>query len=116
MAININNLLLALLALVLIFCFTLMLLDNYKNYESFDPVIDAIQSQFPQQSFHKELTDTHPEDWADDGFNLAKNFVYSTSENQVLSASYIKHGQFIIKRQIALAGYRLAEMLNKTLG
>ena len=67
MAINVNNLLLALLGIVLVLCFVLMLMDNgfnpflklnsnggngygNNNIEGFDPVIDAIQSQLETQN------------------------------------------------------------------
>ncbi|RYG32239.1 nuclease, partial [bacterium] len=45
----------------------------------------------------------------------AKRSVYKTPEGNVPSERYFTEGQQIVARQVTLAGYRLAELLNRTL-
>lgn len=75
----------------------------------------TIQQQYPPQMFTKILNDNNPYDWAKYGFNTAKNFAYSTPEHKTPSDQYIAKGQKIVMRQTAIAGYRLAKILNKIL-
>jgi S1/P1 nuclease len=58
----------------------------------------------------------NPEDWALESFALSKNFVYSTPENQVPTDAYLARAKQISADRAALAGYRLAELINHALG
>jgi hypothetical protein len=62
---------------------------------------DKIQVEYPESYFASKANELNPQDWADESFELAK------SHNQ---------SQTIIKQQLALAGYRLANELNLLLG
>lgn len=57
-----------------------------------------------------------PNKWATDGQALAKNVVYSTPENQTPSDEYLEKGKAACRKQVAIAGLRLADLLNKLLG
>jgi hypothetical protein len=50
MNLNTTDVLLVILGFILILCFVLMIMNNDKNVESFDPVIDAIQSKLESES------------------------------------------------------------------
>jgi hypothetical protein len=51
MQLNTTNVLLVILGIILILCFILMIMNNdIKNIEHFDPVVDAIQSQLQSQT------------------------------------------------------------------
>ena len=54
------------------------------------------------------------EHWADDSSDLAESVAYHLSENSAPSSRYISKAQKTIKQQVALAGYRLASLLNST--
>lgn len=72
-----------------------------------------IQQTYPQYYFGREVANINFYDWAYQSYNLAKKYVYKTPYNAKPSAQYIKHGQKIAEQQIALAGYRLAYLLNQ---
>lgn len=75
-----------------------------------------ITTQFPQEGFGTKVNDLEVHHWITEGVNNAKNHVYNTPENQPLSTSYITTGKRVADEQAALAGYRLAKLLNKLLG
>ena len=51
MKLNTTNVLLFILGIILILCFVLMIMNNdIKNIEHFDPVVDAIQSQLESET------------------------------------------------------------------
>lgn len=54
--------------------------------------------------------------WIEEGTALAQSVVYTTPEGQALSDEYKKKTQDTSLRQIALAGYRLATLLNDIYG
>lgn len=72
----------------------------------------AIQRDYPETFFKNSLTQTNPQQWALESFLLAKNFSLHINQNAVPDAEYCFHGHQIIEQRIALAGYRLARMLN----
>lgn len=53
-----------------------------------------------------------PIEWAREGRVLSESVVYQLVENGVPSSSYINQGIGIVEKQLALAGYRLAAILN----
>ena len=58
--------------------------------------------------------DLHFTEWAKEGVELAKNFVYKhIKEGELPSDHYISEGARIAQRQIAKGGYRLAKLLSK---
>lgn len=71
-----------------------------------------IELEYPESYFGAQAKDLNPENWCKEGFTIAKDFVYTTPENSALSAEYISKAQKIVAQRIALAGYRLANLLN----
>lgn len=56
------------------------------------------------------------EKWVDEGFALARTVVYEgITEGQAPSAEYVARGRTLARKRLALAGYRLAELLNDVL-
>jgi phage-related protein len=53
-----------------------------------------------------------PMAWAREGNALARRFVYDTAEGGEPSAAYVDKTRSTTRRQLALAGYRMAAMLN----
>lgn len=75
----------------------------------------AIEAEFPEKNFGAKVNDLDPQDWANEGVELAKRDVYSMKMNQAVSASYSAQGKQDAKQQVALSGYRLAKVLNQLL-
>jgi hypothetical protein len=63
-----------------------------------------------------ERSETDPMKWAQESLEAAKTIAYSVEEGTAPSEAYIRKGQFLAARRAVLAGYRLADLLNKTLG
>jgi hypothetical protein len=75
-----------------------------------------IESDYPEPSLGTKVNDLNPNDWINESFTLAKNVAYQTPEGKPLSTAYLKQGQPIVEQQLALAGYRLANLLNSIFG
>lgn len=88
---------------------------NNSVPQQIQQLVQQIEQQYPEKSFAKALNDPNPRHWADNSFYLAKDFAYNTPAGKAPSADYITKAQRIILQQSALAGYRLAMILNKTL-
>lgn len=73
----------------------------------------AIAARYPSNFFADRLKQTEVAQWLKEGMELANTYVYSAPENQPLSGAYLQKGTVVSEQQIALAGYRLAEMLNQ---
>ncbi len=82
---------------------------------SVDLLTNKISAEYPEQYFALKSSDFISENWAKEGMDLALSFVYTTPENETPSDNYIERGQQISEQRIALAGYRLANLLNQLL-
>lgn len=76
---------------------------------------DLIVTLFPTEYFGEKVDDLIIEHWADEGLNMASSFVYSTPEGMVPDTHYLQTAKQMAEQRAALAGYRLANMLNQTL-
>jgi hypothetical protein len=74
-----------------------------------------ITMQYPEDYFGNKAQDLSPQHWTKEGVSYAKNLVYQTERNQIPSEEYQLKGKQLVQQQIALAGYRLAHLLNKIL-
>lgn len=73
---------------------------------------NRITKKYPPSYFRKQVNNMDPWSWTKDSFQLAKQYSYQIKLNSVPNKSYVRMSQKIIEQQIALAGYRLANMLN----
>ncbi len=74
----------------------------------------ALINELPQKSL-RGVGDMKPEDWAQESFTASKQIVYNLTENTVPSPEYVRKAKEVSSRRIALAGYRLARLLNSLL-
>jgi len=79
-----------------------------------ETLASEIASKQPEKSF-KAAHDLNPEHWAQESFGFDKSFVYSLPENSKPTDEYIKKAEDIASQRVALAGYRLANLLNDLL-
>ena len=95
-------------------CFTL----TNKKYSDKKAVIELaqqLQNQYPKSDFTEALKDNNPTDWAYQSRQLAIKYVYQVPYNGKITKQYQKQGKVICQKQLALAGYRLADILNQIL-
>jgi hypothetical protein len=94
-------------------------------YGNFRPLNDAGRAEIDQIARYIEkvdppsklpkVNDLRPEDWAQESFIAAKTVVYTLPEGSKPSEEYLAKGQEVASERLALAGYRLAEVLNRIL-
>ncbi|MBS1706403.1 MAG: S1/P1 nuclease [Armatimonadetes bacterium] len=72
----------------------------------------TIEKEFPLGKV-KVGESMNPSDWGKESFAL-RDQVYNTREGAFFTADYLKTCRTLIRKQVALAGYRLAELLNRT--
>ncbi len=75
----------------------------------------TISALFPEAKFGGAINKANPQDWADESFALAKSRVYALKEDTVPSQAYMSVAQATSAERVALAGYRLARLLNQLL-
>lgn len=75
----------------------------------------TLMQLYPASSFGDRVNDLDAASWAREGFENAKKYVYTTPENAAPSTEYLTTGRRIAEQQAALAGYRLANLLNSLL-
>lgn len=80
-----------------------------------DKLATKIENAYPVSSLKKELADLNAKNWVQDGFKIARDFAYTAPEGGTPNAAYIKKGQDVCMKRAALAAYRLAAILNKSL-
>ena len=104
------------------------LLGGYMSFKLIDAVTDKVVEEHPRPSLEKELAVTKPTDWAAESFALARDVVYgggklkgvtrdaSTADKGAttpdLPEGYDKTARDAAHLRVALAGYRLANLLN----
>ena len=71
-----------------------------------------IEDEYPLHYFGQTAIDLNFQTWINQSYQLAKDFVYTTPEDTCPNWRYNQEGRKIVKQQIALAGYRLAALLN----
>ncbi len=74
---------------------------------------EEITRAYPAES-EPAWKDVEPLHWIEESNTLARTVVYKNiTENSAPSAAYTEEAQKLVRRRIALAGYRLAEILNR---
>ena len=74
-----------------------------------------IVNLFPYEYFGELVNDLASDHWANEGLAISSSFVYSTPPNVVPDTSYLQTAKQVAEQRAALAGYRLANILNKIL-
>lgn len=70
------------------------------------------QQEFPREKFAHRLSLTQAQQWADESYQIAKRSVYNTQENDRPTRKYQLEAKRLVKQQLVLAGYRLADVMN----
>jgi hypothetical protein len=104
------------------------LLGGYMSFKLIDAIADKVIEEHPRASLEKELAATKPTDWAAESFAMARDIVYgggklkgvtaaaSTADKGAttpeLPENYDKTARDAAHLRVALAGYRLANLIN----
>lgn len=85
-------------------------LNNFEK-RRFDAYVRQLVAAYPAGSL-PEAKVLDPQKWAEESNQLARDVAYALPENSQPSAAYEAKAQDVARRRIALAGYRLANLLN----
>ena len=89
--------------------------DGSANADNAMAISIAIRAAYPKSMFGDKVDDLNPTDWATEGMENAKKYAYNTPEYQEVTNDYMVAGRKVAEQEAALAGYRLAAMLNQLL-
>jgi hypothetical protein len=90
--------------------------DDNPSSDKAWKLAQAIMSHYPESYFDEDqINNFNYEDWAKEGLETAKKTVYTVPEERDLDIDYVTNGSELAKQEAALAGYRLAVLLNKLL-
>jgi hypothetical protein len=87
---------------------------NDERRQEIETIADKVQSEYPLGS-QRAVHDLKPMDWANESYHTAVSVVYNLSEDSQPGLAYVAEGQRVSAQRAALAGYRLAELLNRLL-
>lgn len=86
--------------------------DVYIKY-----LANLLTEKYPRAKLDENLARLKPEEWANESFELARSVAYSgVTRGSEPSAEYDRRALNEGELRIALAGYRLAQMLNRLFG
>ncbi len=76
----------------------------------------AIEKEYPQDDYGQQADDLAISAWIQACYSIAKSFSYTVPVRAKPNSKYMTEGRQIVDQQIALAGYRLANLLNQLFG
>ncbi len=83
-----------------------------RNRRLLDAYATAVTTAYPAEKL-AEARELNPDKWAQESHMLAANVVYNLPENSIPTDEYNTRARAVARQRIALAGYRLAEVLNQ---
>lgn len=84
-----------------------------EDYESLDALVEYLRNQYPRKSI-PQLSEKDIETWRNESYVIGVEFAYrNISTKKAPSEVYLSKGRIITGRQMAIAGYRLADLLNE---
>jgi hypothetical protein len=76
-----------------------------------------ITARNPMARLRGQIEPGEYEEWSREGFRVAQRVAYTgVTRNQAAPPSYRRGAWAAAEERVALAGYRLADLLNRTLG
>lgn len=87
------------------------------GYAALNSTARDLMNEYPISTFTEELKEFSAKKWAEESFGYARDFVYSAAEAPApLADAYVKQAMKLCRRQVALGGYRLAQVLQSVFG
>ena len=87
--------------------------DNVLGVRNDTAAIEALATQIMTEHPKPSMISTNEQVWITQSFNLARDRVYTIQPNTVVPTTYVSNAQKLARERIALAGYRLARVLNQ---
>ena len=76
---------------------------------------EQLRTLYPTSQYALKLVLIDPQAWSDESYALAINAAYALPENSTPTPEYLAKCQQVSGERTALAGYRLADLLNRVL-
>lgn len=89
---------------------------SFFNYYRVVRTAHSWSNQYPPGFFGARYSQLSPQEWAKTSHHLALEYAYDLPSSLVPSSSYIQQGKRVVKEQVVIAGYQLAEILNQIFG
>ena len=83
--------------------------------ENVQALAESIMRHYPSSRFARQVGMLDEQQWIKEGNALAQHEAYKTPEHTRPNETYLLEGQKTVEMQTALAGYRLAALLNELL-
>ena len=84
------------------------------QYVELGHISQELREEFSRSSLQKELSIKSVMQWTQDAEKLSEQYVYPNIEyNGTPSKDYLERGQVVVRSQLTLAGYRLADKLEE---
>lgn len=77
---------------------------------NFEKKAQKLMREYPKDDFTKILQTQNPLNWAQNNLQYG-NFIYSVKPYQKIPGQYYRKGQAIVRQQVTVAGYQLAQIL-----
>jgi hypothetical protein len=88
---------------------------SHLDNATFQKNVTELMNAYPQSMFTEELKETDPVKWAAEVYPIAVKYayqnLYQSGGNYIVNQTYADLGRPQARRLIALAGYRLAQVL-----
>ena len=86
---------------------------NQQSSQQLADMAAKVEQQFPEAALAEKVRDLNPADWSHEGWELAHTTVYEgVTPGKAPSPEYVARAQKTMNEEAALAGYRLASIVN----
>lgn len=84
-----------------------------SEWEYLGTVSDDLRKEFPREAVQERISQLDERVWADESYVISRDVVYADIEmNSEPSAEYIARGRKVVNEQLAVGGYRLADLMD----
>lgn len=90
--------------------------DDETEAEYVGSIAASIARHYPQSRLRGRILPGRFEEWSREGLRVAQRVAYTTPRNERATMSYRRRAWAAAEPRLALAGYRLADLLNTRLG
>ena len=85
---------------------------NAEDWQLLTESVENITSTYPRSAVQQRVAILDEQEWANESYDLAVKFVYNgTVAYKEQLPEYISRGRMVINEQLAVAGYRLADLI-----
>ena len=87
---------------------------NDTEWDLISKYAKDLTDKYPRESVKDRVSILDQHIWAQESFDLSKSIVYNgIKENEEPSVQYVETGREIVNQQVAIGGYRLADIIRK---